>query len=428
LLALALVGCNDGGMMDQPDSGPPPRIDNDGDGFTEDEGDCNDNNPGINPDAPDPCDGADQNCSGTADEMYDLDDDGITTCQGDCADNDPTTWTGAIELVDGLDNDCDGIIDNHTDQYDDDGDGWTEDQGDCDDDEEFVNPGAVEVQTLEDGNPEMVDNNCDGTIDEPAVGCEGMIDHNDPFSYARAMEICAGVSTAEWVGPSDSRARRIVADLGNTYVPIVGAEMVAFSSGIAGDSGDPGYVAPQSGTTLDFANTAPHPNPLGAIGCSDADSATVNDYTELRLEVQVPTNAQSFSFDFNFMSVEYPEYVCTSFDDTFEVLLESEMFTGNVSFDSMGNPVSINVGFFTVCTIGSGSAGCTGNAELVGTGYEDMGGGTGWLTTTAPVTPGEKIVLRFVIWDEGDHILDSQVLIDNFRWRLEAIDDPTTEG
>jgi hypothetical protein len=94
----------------------------------------------------------------------------------------------------------------------------------------------------------------------------------------------------------------------------------------------------------------------------------------------------------------------------------------------MGNPVSINVGFFTVCAIGSGSAGCTGAAELTGTGYENDGGGTGWLTTTAPVKPGEKIVLRFVIWDEGDHILDSQVLIDNFRWRLEAIDDPTTEG
>jgi hypothetical protein len=92
----------------------------------------------------------------------------------------------------------------------------------------------------------------------------------------------------------------------------------------------------------------------------------------------------------------------------------------------MNNPVSINVAFFTVCT---GGGACTGDAELVGTGYEaGNGGGTGWLTTTAPVRPGEKVRLRFIIFDEGDWILDSAVLIDNFRWHLEPVDMPMTEG
>jgi hypothetical protein len=152
----------------------------------------------------------------------------------------------------------------------------------------------------------------------------------------------------------------------------------------------------------------------------------VNDYSELELVLDVPANANSFSFDFNFMSVEFPEFVCTSFDDTFLALLQSQEFTGNVSFDSQGNRVSINVGFFNKCKTTLDPA-CTGDQELVGTGYQgSQGGGTGWLTTTAPVRPGEKIVLTFVVFDEGDHILDSSVIVDNFRWHIEQVDGPIT--
>jgi hypothetical protein len=169
-----------------------------------------------------------------------------------------------------------------------------------------------------------------------------------------------------------------------------------------------------------------HPDPQGATGCSDADPSRVNDYTEVQLVLNVPANANSFSFDFNFMSVEFPEFVCTDFDDTFLAMLESQAFTGNVSFDSMGNRMSINVGFFDKCRESLDPA-CTGDAEIMGTGYQGaQGGGTGWLTTTAPVVPGEKIFLTFMIFDEGDHILDSSVLIDNFRWHIEQVDSPIT--
>jgi hypothetical protein len=56
-----------------------------------------------------------------------------------------------------------------------------------------------------------------------------------------------------------------------------------------------------------------------------------------------------------------------------------------------------------------------------------VGGGTGWLKTTAPVTPGETIKLRFIILDEGDSRYDSSVLIDNFKWELQAVSAPVTE-
>lgn len=41
---------------------------------------------------------------------------------------------------------------------------------------------------------------------------------------------------------------------------------------------------------------------------------------------------------------------------------------------------------------------------------------TGWLTTWAPVVPGSVVRLRFSIWDSSDGNLDSTVLVDRFVW------------
>jgi hypothetical protein len=49
------------------------------------------------------------------------------------------------------------------------------------------------------------------------------------------------------------------------------------------------------------------------------------------------------------------------------------------------------------------------------------------LQTNAPVTPGSTIKLRFEIWDSGDEILDSTVLIDNFTFSVEPANGTTTQ-
>jgi hypothetical protein len=46
-------------------------------------------------------------------------------------------------------------------------------------------------------------------------------------------------------------------------------------------------------------------------------------------------------------------------------------------------------------------------------------GATAWLTTSAPVIPGESIWLDFHIWDTGDSALDSLVIMDDFQWLIE---------
>lgn len=84
--------------------------DADGDGYTEDDGDCDDQDPDVHPGADDdPTDGIDSDCDG-ADESDD-DGDGFTEEGGDCNDADADIYPGATELCNVIDDDCDGTVD-----------------------------------------------------------------------------------------------------------------------------------------------------------------------------------------------------------------------------------------------------------------------------------------------------------------------------
>ena len=86
----------------------------DGDGYTESQGDCNDQDTAINPGAIDICgDDIDQDCNGSdpvCDPLDpDTDGDGYTESQGDCNDDNAAIYPGAIDICgDGIDQDCSG--------------------------------------------------------------------------------------------------------------------------------------------------------------------------------------------------------------------------------------------------------------------------------------------------------------------------------
>jgi uncharacterized protein (TIGR03382 family) len=128
-----------------------------------------DADPAVRPGAAEVADGKDNDCDGAADEgttAADDDGDGFSEAEGDCDDGDPARFPGAPERGGGGDDDCDGVTDEGLDTHDDDGDGFSEADGDCDDATRARAPGVAELCTLE-GQPE-VDEDCDGAVDE---GC-----------------------------------------------------------------------------------------------------------------------------------------------------------------------------------------------------------------------------------------------------------------
>ena len=57
-----------------------------------------------------------------------------------------------------------------------------------------------------------------------------------------------------------------------------------------------------------------------------------------------------------------------------------------------------------------------------------VGGGTDWLMLRGNVVPGEIITLRFALWDTGDGIYDSVVILDNFQWSAQPVTTGTSRN
>lgn len=99
-------------------------------------------------------------CEGT-----DEDGDGWSTTDGDCDDTDASIHPGAEEICNQVDDNCDRVIDENDVCSDEDLDGWTIGDGDCDDTDASIHPDATETCN-------EVDDNCDGTTDEGLI-CDG---------------------------------------------------------------------------------------------------------------------------------------------------------------------------------------------------------------------------------------------------------------
>jgi hypothetical protein len=321
-------------------------FDDDGDGFTENQGDCDDDDELVHPDAAEVCNFADDNCNGQTNEGFDLDGDDFSSCGDDCDDNRPEAYPGAPELQNGLDDDCNGVADEPF--TDDDLDGFTEAEGDCADDDELVNPNAIEFV----GND--VDDDCDGSTDEPLLPCDTGLDPNNALHYGYAIGLCNGELLGASLPNGVVASRTILGSYGSfgqqLNVPAEGSSMVLLSSGRADSTNkDVGFQHDQDGNRFNCIDI-PHPAQNGDPGdCGFPDPGTVCDPVEVSLTIRVPSNAQSFTYQFQFMSAEYPTWRCTQYDDTFLALLSSQAFTGNISFDLDGDVVSVNNGFFDVC-------------------------------------------------------------------------------
>ncbi len=209
--------------------------------FVADATDCSDVDAAVYPGAPETCNGLDDSCDGTVDEVgavdaptwyLDADGDGYgdvvltgnciapsgyVSQGGDCDDANSDLSPGAIELCDGLDQNCNGTADDNALDaslwyLDGDGDGYgdagsgtlsceaptgaVQDDTDCDDQNFDINPAATEACN-------GADDNCDGTVDE--VGATGSFQqyrdadadgYGDPSGSSETCSLSVGYSAA----------------------------------------------------------------------------------------------------------------------------------------------------------------------------------------------------------------------------------------
>ena len=206
---------------------PGTITDLDDDGYSVEQGDCNDQDASIYPRAPDFCDGLDNNCDGAIDPLLDRDGDGafrfhgvLCTTGADCDDMDPERHPGAEEVCDDEDHNCDGR------DYDDlrrfhflpdqDGDGhgvgvaiticelMRAPEGyassisgeDCDDSDPSVHPAAPELC-------DAVDHDCDGDPSPDDLEHRVWIDEDgDGFGAGTVVTTCEAAAPEGFVPAS----------------------------------------------------------------------------------------------------------------------------------------------------------------------------------------------------------------------------------
>jgi hypothetical protein len=374
----------------------------------------------------------------------------------------------------------------------------------CGSQPELVNPGALEVV----GNG--IDDNCNGLTDlfdtQDTVACDDLLPSNSTVAldYAKALGICrqtveqplllkdktwglldAQILRADGSPLQDLSAISIRTGFGSIAPATTqGKSVIVMSSGVAADATQT-MPGPNGGAPVGF-NVSNNHNPLSAVnigtggmthsvsdwyatpnpplkvanglpdspGCNTSSTSTANDSVMLYLRLRAPTNAKAFSFNSYFLSAEYPEYVCTTFNDQFIALVDTPNGTPKpipnpldknlLTYTQGGQqwPIGINIAkgttLFAVCdsqqtsplcwdTDVSASSCMLGSSQLLGTGFDatggagcTIGGGTFWLTTAGNVIPGDIVELRIAIWDVGDSAFDSLAVIDGFQWLTNA--------
>jgi hypothetical protein len=320
-------------------------------------------------------------------------------------------------------------------------DGYSVADGDCNDCDPNANPGAYDVPS------NGKDEDCSGVSDDDPAPCDAKLDlaSTDPFDGAKAIGLCKkadpktrtyGVVSAAYVLPDGTPLAAFPESHGllpafGTNGAQEGAAMLALSSGAARAPGQPGYRSPD-GYDKNYTSGTPAGYPKESPACKGVITGPAHDGVGLLLTIRVPTNAHSFSLEESFFTFEFPDYICSPYNDFFVAILTptpAGQADGNIAFDQQGNPISVNNSLLQVCTAqvaGGKSFPCPlGPALLAQTGFDEHAA-TGWLKTQAPVKAGSEITLLLTAWDSGDGVLDSTVLVDAFGWSADEAGSAST--
>lgn len=210
-----------------------------------------------------------------------------------------------------------------------------------------------------------------------------------------------------------------------------GTQVGIYSDGIAnaGLQLDSGIILTTGTVTESFSTNSATGISLGPdTTFSDADltaidANAINDIVIFQFDATLDALATVLTIDYQFMSDEYNEYVCSAFNDIFGYFISGPGITGtqNIALvPGTSNPV-------TIASINNGSVGGFGDIanciDLTQSAlFTDNSGGTITMeydgitnkirASATGLTPGETYTVKFAIADVADGAFDSAILID----------------
>ena len=297
--------------------------------YCEDDTDCDDTDPAVNPGATEICDAADtdEDCDGLADD----DDPSVTGTSTWYLDADLDGYGDASSSVEACEDPSTGSED------------WTTDNTDCDDDDAEVNPAATETC---DG----IDNDCDATTTE-----------SDEVLYSASGSSWSDV-TSTWSAGSSSSPTSITLSAG-TYTVCGGPYYVALTTGGATTIeglGDPVLSGASSDRILRHASSTLSMSGLtlrdGAVGTAVGGAIYVSSSKGVTLE--------DVSFEDNTASRGGALYISGGITAT-RVSFDGNSSTGN------GGAIYLSSGYLTAtdCTFTNNSSASNGGAIYLAGGY-----------------------------------------------------------
>jgi gliding motility-associated-like protein len=218
-----------------------------------------------------------------------------------------------------------------------------------------------------------------------------------------------------------------------TFTVGLGTQYGLFSNGVAGanlavDSTFVMTCSDVAGVFTTNSNGSYSSGPNSSYSDPDLlsiDPGATHDVVIYEFDVVIASPAIGLNVNFQFGSDEYPEYVCSQFNDAFGFFISGGNINGSTNIALVPGtnlPVSVNninngtSGAFadgTPCQLGYSSLFIDNNDGTPGTVFCEMDGLTQRLTSTVLLTPGVTYHLKLALADVGDASWDTAVFIES---------------
>ena len=191
------------------------------------------------------------------------------------------------------------------------------------------------------------------------------------------------------------------------------AQTAVFNTPLAGfpKGSDANFAVMSTGNTASIPIPDSHASTNYAGGLIRGNSDY--DVVILKIDFNVPAGMNCLTFQFIFLSEEYPNYVGTQFNDAFIAELDTSNWTTSAgTITAPNNFATVDGANVSVNSLPMNAANGAGTA-FDSAGFGSGGASTlGYLAAQSPLAPGLHS-LYLSIFDQSDHILDSVVFLDN---------------